>query len=278
MDGLGDPVDGLKDPASGPLLDLRDVTKSYRRRGRHRKPVVDRISLAIGVGELVALVGESGSGKSTIGKIVAGLLYADSGTVRVAGQDYPTAVSEAIPRLTRAQRRSVQMVFQDSYSSLNPRRTVRDSIVAPLVAGRASRAEADTRLREVTDLAGLATDLLDRYPSQLSGGQRQRVAIARALVLDPGLIVADEAISALDVTAQQELIEMIRVLKTESRTSFLFITHDLGVARHLADRVVVLSPDGIQDTGTPAEVFQHPRSAYTRALIDAVPRITTRAS
>nr|WP_036922799.1 ABC transporter ATP-binding protein [Propionicicella superfundia] len=271
-------MDGLKDPASGPLLDLRDVTKSYRRRGRHRKPVVDRISLAIGVGELVALVGESGSGKSTIGKIVAGLLYADSGTVRVAGQDYPTAVSEAIPRLTRAQRRSVQMVFQDSYSSLNPRRTVRDSIVAPLVAGRASRAEADTRLREVTDLAGLATDLLDRYPSQLSGGQRQRVAIARALVLDPGLIVADEAISALDVTAQQELIEMIRVLKTESRTSFLFITHDLGVARHLADRVVVLSPDGIQDTGTPAEVFQHPRSAYTRALIDAVPRITTRAS
>lgn len=266
-------------PRSAEPLELRDVTKTFRRRGRRgRTRVLDGVGFHIAPGEIVALVGESGSGKSTIGKIVAGLQYADSGTVRVAGHDLPTAVSDGVPKIPRPQRRAVQMVFQDSYSSLNPRRTARDSIVAPLVSGGTKAADADEALRDVADRTGLAPRLLNRFPSQLSGGERQRVAIARALMLCPEIIVADEAISALDVTAQAEILATILRTRARSRTSFLFITHDLGVARYLADRVIVLSPEGIADVGDPAEVFAHPRTAYTRALVDAVPRIRTATS
>ena len=277
------PATAPGDPAASPepaVLEVRDLRKSYRGRGRRRarRLVVEGLSFGIRTGEIVALVGESGSGKSTVGKIVAGLLHADSGTVRLLGRDLPTSLSDAVPALARAQRRTVQLVFQDSYSSLNPRRRVRESILQPLAATGTSAAEAAERLRDVARRTGIGAELLDRFPAQLSGGQRQRVALARALILRPRLVVTDESISALDVTSQAEIIELIRATRRESQTSFLFITHDLGVVRHLADQVIVLSPDGVEDAGTPAQVFESPRSAYTRALVAAVPRITRAAS
>lgn len=273
---------GSRGPVTGGeedrLLEVEGLTKSYRRGGRRRKLVVEGISFQIHKGEILALVGESGSGKSTIGKVIAGLQFGDSGSVRLGGTELPTSYSDAVPRLPPELRRSVQMVFQDSYSSLNPRRRVRDSIVAPLRSLGADRSTCEASLAEVVARTGISLELLGRFPSQLSGGQRQRVAIARALTLRPDLIVADESIAALDVTAQQEIVELIGSMRDQDRTSFLFITHDLGVVRQLADRVVVLSPDGVQDDGSPQRVFEHPGSDYTRRLVAAVPRITTRAS
>lgn len=260
------------------VLQVRDLTKSYRQARRQRQVAVDKVTFEVGRGEILALVGESGSGKSTIGKVVAGLLSADSGSVRVLGEPLPVGISDGVPSLPAARRQAVQMIFQDAYSSLNPRRSARASILAPLISRRIPRAQAEKRLEEVLRRTGISPELLGRYPGHLSGGQRQRVAIARALMLRPALIVADEALAALDVTAQAEIIDVIRSMRTQDGTSFLFITHDLGVASHLADRVIVLGPDGVADTGTPAQVFRSPTSDYTRRLVAAVPRIPSRVS
>jgi peptide/nickel transport system ATP-binding protein len=165
------------------------------------------------------------------------------------------------------------MIFQDPYSSLHPRRTVEDTLAAPLLAQRVDQTQIPSRVRNAASDARLDSDLLARYPAELSGGQRQRVAIARALVLEPALIVADEALSSLDVTTQAEILALITDLVRDRHTAFLFITHDLGVVSSIAQRVVVLGPDGVEETGTVAQVFGDPRSAYTRRLLDAVPRL-----
>ncbi|MEN4474854.1 ABC transporter ATP-binding protein [Mycolicibacterium cosmeticum] len=261
------------------LLRVTGLRKSYRDRTRRdRRTVVDGLDFTVRPGEVVALVGESGSGKSTVGRIVAGLQYADAGEITLAGTRYPTAVDDGVPPLAVATRRAVQLVFQDPYASLNPRRTIAQSLAEPLRAQRVAGPLIAPRVRQAADAARLPAGLLDRHPGELSGGQRQRAAIARALVLSPRLIVADEALSALDVTTQAEILALIRTLVTEQHTAFLFITHDLGVVSTLAHRVIVLGPDGFEESGSTAEVFGAPRSAYTRSLLDAVPRVKAYAS
>jgi peptide/nickel transport system ATP-binding protein len=265
----------VSDRASAvPLLEVRGLRKTYRTRGgRTRRTVIDGLDFTIEPGEVVGLVGESGSGKSTVGRIVAGLQYADAGEITLGDTVFPTRVGDGIPALPAGARRSVQMIFQDPYSSLHPRRTVEDTLAAPLLAQRVDQTQIPSRVRNAASDARLDSDLLARYPAELSGGQRQRVAIARALVLEPALIVADEALSSLDVTTQAEILALITDLVRDRHTAFLFITHDLGVVSSIAQRVVVLGPDGVEETGTVAQVFGDPRSAYTRRLLDAVPRL-----
>ncbi|AKS33449.1 dipeptide ABC transporter ATP-binding protein [Mycolicibacterium goodii] len=270
---------GATERDTEPLLTVDNLHKSYRSRGRRdRRTVVEDLSFTVNRGEIVGLVGESGSGKSTVGRIVAGLQYADSGTIVLAGNQLPTAVDDGVPRLSPAIRRTVQLVFQDPYSSLNPRRTAGDSIAEPLRAQGVSTAEVTARVQRAATQARLSTDLLQRHPAELSGGQRQRVAIARALALEPSLIVADEALSALDVTTQAEIIDLVEQLARERDTAFLFITHDLGVVSSIAQRVIVLAPDGVAEIGRTAEVFAAPQSSYTRRLLDAVPRLEAAVS
>jgi len=261
-----------------PVLTVRGLRKSYRARGRRRRVVIDGLDLSVRRGEIVGLVGESGSGKSTVGRIVAGLAYADAGEITLAGTRYPTAVSDGVPPLPAAARRAVQLVFQDPYASLNPRRRVGDSIAEPLRIQRVPEPDITERVRTAAARAALPAELLGRFPAELSGGQRQRVAIARALVLEPEVIVADEALSSLDVTTQAEIVELFAGLAREQGTGLLFISHDLGVVAAIADRVVVLGPDGVAESGRTAEVFADPRSPYTRRLLAAVPRIEARAS
>ncbi|TVY03727.1 ABC transporter ATP-binding protein [Mycolicibacterium porcinum] len=257
-----------------PLLTVRGLRKSYPTRSRRdRRTVVDALDFTVNPGEIVGLVGESGSGKSTVGRIVAGLQYADSGEITLAGVRFPTGPGDGVPALPAAARRGVQLVFQDPYSSLNPRRTVGRSVAEPLRAQQVDETVIAARVHRAADDARLSRSLLDRYPAELSGGQRQRAAIARALVLRPRLIVADEALSSLDVTTQSEIISLVLQLAREQHTAFLFITHDLGVVSSIADRVIVLGPDGVQEVGATAEVFANPRSAYTRTLLDAIPRL-----
>ncbi|MCV7424055.1 ABC transporter ATP-binding protein [Mycobacterium yunnanensis] len=260
--------------AAAPLLSVRGLAKSYRTSIRGaRRTAIEGLDFTIGTGEIVALVGESGSGKSTVGRIVAGLQYADSGDISLDGVTFPTALADGVPRLPAQTRRSVQMIFQDPYSSLHPRRTVRASLAAPLIAQRVARSDIPGRVDRAAADARVDPGLLDRYPAELSGGQRQRVAIARALVLSPALIVADEPLSSLDVTTQAEILALVADLTRRRSTAFLFITHDLGVVSSIAQRVIVLGPDGVEETGTTADVFGHPQSAYTRRLLDAVPRL-----
>lgn len=266
------PVD--PDPPTQPVLTVQGLRKSYATRTRSkRRTVVEGLDLTIGGGEIVGLVGESGSGKSTIGRIVAGLQYADAGEITLAGTRFPTGIDDGVPPLPAAARRDVQLVFQDPYSSLNPRRTVAESLAEPLRAQRVGGDAITARVHSAVDDARLSRVLLDRYPAELSGGQRQRAAIARALVLAPRLIVADEALSSLDVTTQSEIISLVVQLVRDRNTAFLFITHDLGVVSSIAHRVVVLGPDGVEEIGTTAEVFADPRSPYTRKLLDAVPQL-----
>ena len=272
-------IDTARAPVSeratdAPLLDVRELAKSYRAgSARKRRTVVENLSFDIHPGEIVALVGESGSGKSTVGRIVAGLAYADAGEITLAGTRLPTAVDDGVPRLEPETRRVVQMVFQDPYSSLHPRRTIAKTLAAPLQAQGVSREQIPERVAAAAADARLSVALLDRYPAELSGGQRQRVAIARALVLRPELIVADEALSSLDVTTQSEILTLIGELAREQVTAFLLITHDLGVVSSTAQRVIVLGPAGVEEIGATAEVFSDPQSPYTRMLLDAVPRI-----
>ena len=265
---------------AAPLLEVHGLRKSYRERGRQgrRRTVVENLDFTLHTGEIVGLVGESGSGKSTVGRIIAGLQYADAGEITLAGTRYPTSVSDGIPRLPAEIRRTVQLDFQDPYSSLNPRRTVAESLAAPLLAQREPRELISAQVERAADAARLPRALMQRHPAELSGGQRQRVAIARALVLSPRLIVADEALSSLDVTTQSQILALIRQLVEEQHTAFLFITHDLGVVSSIAPRVIVLGPDGVEEIGDTAAVFAAPQSSYTRALIDAVPRLETRVS
>jgi peptide/nickel transport system ATP-binding protein len=260
---------------SGPaLLRVRELRKSYRTRARGpRRNVIDGLDFTIEAGEVVGLVGESGSGKSTVGRIVAGLQYADSGEITLNDDTYPTGLRDGIPALPAGVRRTVQMIFQDPYSSLHPRRTVEASLAAPLLAQGVDRSQIPPRIAQAAADARVDQDLLRRYPAELSGGQRQRVAIARALVLEPALIVADEPLSSLDVTTQAEILSLVADLIRDKGTAFLFITHDLGVVSSIAARVIVLGPNGVEETGTTVEVFGSPRSAYTRRLLDAVPRL-----
>jgi oligopeptide transport system ATP-binding protein len=231
---------------------------------------VDGVDLAIGEGEVVGLVGESGCGKSTLGRTIVGLEAHERGHVRFDGETLP-------PRRSKEQHRAIQMVFQDPYRSLNPRMTVRQALVEVLSAhGLASGRAAERRCRELIADVGLDEAHLDAYPSRLSGGQRQRVSIARALALNPRLLVADEAVSALDVSVQATVVNLLADLRMRLGLSILFVSHNLAVVQHLCDRVAVMYLGRIVEVAPSDVLFANPQHPYTRALLAAVPRIGER--
>ncbi|WP_029150350.1 ATP-binding cassette domain-containing protein [Microbacterium indicum] len=231
---------------------------------------VDDVSLEVSRGETLALVGESGSGKSTTARLVARLMDADAGSVEFEGED----VSALSGRALHDFRGSVQVIFQDPFSSLNPRHTVERIVTAPLVyQGRKIPGGARRFTRDLMDRVGLDPDFSTRLPSQFSGGQAQRIGIARALAVGPKLVICDEAVSALDVSVQAQVINLLRQLQSEEGFGYLFIAHDLAVVRQIATRVAVMSGGRIVETGERDQIFGDPRHEYTRELLAAVPRI-----
>lgn len=255
-----------------PLIELKNVTK-YFGRGRERVTAVDNIALAVNPGEIVCLVGESGCGKSTTGRMVAGLLPISAGEISFRGKDLTRMSGQEFQEY----RRAVQIVHQDPYASLNPTQTIRQIITAPLLRHRKVKdnAHAERRAQELLEIVDLtpARDFLDKFPHQLSGGQRQRVSVARALTVEPKFIVADEAVSMVDVSIRVSLLNMLSRLKNEFDVTFLFITHDLALAKYFAwqGRIVVMYLGRIVEEGPTERVITDPRHPYTQALLAAVP-------
>jgi oligopeptide/dipeptide ABC transporter ATP-binding protein len=262
-------------PSTGsPLLEFESLTVDYR--GPDRKPfhAVDNVSFAVSRGETVGLVGESGSGKTTIGSTAVGLARVTSGTVRFDGQDI-TKASAATRRKLSAR---LQVIFQDPYSSLNPLRTVGQTLVEPLlVHQKIGRKEADTQVSGMLQRVGLDPAASARYPTAFSGGQRQRIAIARALMVSPDLVICDEAVSALDLSVQAQVLNLLLGLQEEYQVSYLFISHNLSVIRHMADRIVVLYRGQTMEVGDSGTVHDRPSHPYTQALLSASPIPNPRA-
>jgi oligopeptide transport system ATP-binding protein len=254
-----------------PILRVEGLTKLYRIRVGARRATlhaVDGVSFEILPGETLALVGESGSGKSTTAHCVLRLEQPTAGSVVFEGED----LTAAPQRRLRELRRRIQIVFQDPTDSLDPRQSVGSAVGEALRVHRlAGDAEARQRVGEILELVGLQPDHARRYPHQLSGGQRQRVGIARALVTDPSLVVLDEPTSALDVSVQAKLLNLLKSLQERLHLSYLFITHDLGVVRYIADRVLVMYAGQIVEAATTETLFERPLHPYTRTLLDAVP-------
>ena len=273
---------------AGPMLELRDITRRFEKKldfaGRIAQrlgaPVreeivhaVDRVNLTVRKGEVVGLVGESGCGKSTLGRMVAGILPPTEGTILRDGSD--------IKALTGAEARQMklrtQMIFQDPYASLNPRMRVQDIVgEAPRVHGLLDGATFDDYVDEQMRRAGLDPGFKRRYPHQFSGGQRQRIGIARALAVKPDFIVCDEAVAALDVSIQAQILNLFMRLRRELDLTYLFISHDLGVVEHLSDRVVIMYLGRVVEEADTETVFRRPNHPYTRSLLDSVPRIENR--
>lgn len=259
--------------ATGDVLQVEELCVAFDvptgKWGRRRPVrVVDRLNLTIAAGEIVALVGESGSGKSTTARGILRLVPLESGRVVLDGSDITTLSDREL----RPHRRHAQMVFQDPYSSLDPAMTVADLVTESLrLGGRRPKSECYERSRVLLENVGMRAEHLDRYPAEFSGGQRQRIAIARALAPEPRLIVCDEAVSALDVSTQNQIIVLLRELRARSGVAILFISHDLGVVRQLADRTVVMYCGQAVETGPTRRVFSAPAHPYTRALLAAVP-------
>jgi peptide/nickel transport system ATP-binding protein len=251
-----------------PLLSVDRLTTQYVTRGQAVN-AVDGVSLDVEAGETVGLVGESGCGKSTLGKTILRLLDPVEGSIRLSGHD----ISEIGQHALLPYRRRMQMVFQDPFGSLNPRQTVATLLATPLkVHGRGTRSERRRRVRDIIARVGLPEDALDRYPHEFSGGQRQRIGIARALVLEPELIVCDEPVSALDLSIQAQILNLLVDLKRDLGLSYLFISHDLSVVRYFADRVLVMYLGRIVESASHAALWREPRHPYTRALLAAVPQ------
>jgi len=253
------------------VLEANDLGKVYRERslfGKGREVVAaDRVTLTLRKGRTLGIVGESGSGKSTVARCIVRLIDPTSGGVRLAGRE----ISDLSRRLLQPHRQKIQIVFQDPYRSLNPRVTVGESIAEGPINYGVPRPEALNKASELLELVGLPSDAVSRYPHQFSGGQRQRIAIARALALDPDVLVADEAVSALDVSVQAQVLELLDEIQKRLGIALLFITHDLRVAAQICDEVVVMQHGRVVEQGPAAEVLTHPKQAYTRALLDAAP-------
>jgi peptide/nickel transport system ATP-binding protein len=262
------------------LLQVENLTRNYampRERLWVKPPVVKAlqgVSFNIETGRSLGVVGESGSGKSTLARLVMALEPPSSGRVQMLGQDLSLLDAAAL----RDARRNFQMVFQDPYGSLDPRQTVERIVCEPVAAqGKRSDAEMRALARDVLNAVGLRDSDLDKYPHEFSGGQRQRIAIARALITRPKLIVADEPVSALDVSVQAQVLNLMQDLQQQFGVTYLLISHDLAVVNHLCDEVAVIFQGRIVEQGTPQMLFNHAAHPYTRALLDAVPHLEPRA-
>ena len=256
----------LEDPT--PLVRVEGVSKQFRADHGARVHAVVEASLDIHAGETVAVVGESGCGKSTLANLIIRLHEADAGRVFLKGAD----ITHLGPRAMREHRQTMQIIFQDPFASLDPRVRVGRSVAEPLqVNGFCKGAEAEERVGHLFELVGLQRIMMKNYPHQFSGGQRQRVCIARALTLNPELVIADEAVSALDVSVQAQVMNLMLELQQELGLSYLFISHDLAVVERIAHRVAVMYLGQIVELGSREQVFRDPRHSYTRRLLNAVP-------
>lgn len=260
-----------------PVIAIKDLTKSFSlkgsgpdRRSRVLLKAVDQVSLELLPGETLGLAGESGCGKSTVAKLMTGLLQPDSGSVYYRG----TELNRLSKPDYQAFRRTVQMVFQDPFSSLNPRIRIGDAIAEPLQIHKLC---PSTRLREQTEQlmaqVGLAADQYDRFPHEFSGGQRQRIGIARALAAQPHVLVADEPVSSLDISIQAQIINLLQELKTGHGLTMLMVSHDLGVLRHVSDRIAVMYLGSIVELAPAQDLFRQCRHPYTQALLAAIPKL-----
>jgi peptide/nickel transport system ATP-binding protein len=253
-----------------PLLEIRNLTKIYSQ-GKHEVPAVDDVSLDIHSGETLGLVGESGSGKSTLGRLILRLIEPTSGAIRFDGRDLLAASSGEMRRL----RRDMQIIFQDPFASLDPRYRVEDIIAEPLIIHRTTTAKNGIRPRvvELLRAVGLDESILRRFPHEFSGGQRQRIGIARALALRPRFIVADEAVSALDVSVGAQIVNLLAQLQRNFGLTYLFISHSMPVVRYLSTRIAVMYRGKIVEIGDAEQITQNPQHAYTRSLLEATPEV-----
>jgi peptide/nickel transport system ATP-binding protein len=273
---------------AAPLLELRGVSKRFEKRldlaGRIARSLgarleesivhaLDAVSLRVAEGEVVGLVGESGCGKSTLGRIVSRILAPSGGERLWKGRDYKEYETAALMR----ERLAVQMIFQDPYASLNPRLRIAEIIgEAPVAHGVVSRQERDGYVQSLLERVGMDASLIRRFPHQFSGGQRARIGIARALAVNPRFLVCDEAVAALDVSIQAQVLNLFIRLREELALTYLFISHDLGVVRHVSDRVVVMYLGRIVETATTPELYEHANHPYTQALVAEIPRVDVR--
>jgi ABC-type glutathione transport system ATPase component len=251
-----------------PLLQARNLRKTYSSGGI---AACDDVSLELSVGETLAIVGESGSGKTTLARMLLRLIEPDSGELLIEGRDFLSARGSKL----RALRREMQMVFQDPFASLDPRMRVESIVAEPLEIHDAqlSRAERRVKVVEILRAVGLGEDTLARYPHEFSGGQRQRIGIARALILRPRLVVADEPVSALDVSVGAQILELLQNLQREFALTYLLISHSLPVVAQLATRIAVMQGGRIVETGPAAQILRAPKHPYTQSLIAAIPAL-----
>lgn len=253
---------------TSPLISVENLTKTFRGGGGHVR-ALDGVTFSVNQGSTLALVGESGSGKTTAARMVLGLDHPDSGSVSILGQKLEVLSSEEL----RLLRRSIQVVQQDPYSQLNRRHSVQRIIEGPLIAfGESDTSKRKAKVIELLDAVGLERAYLNRRPHELSGGQCQRVAIARALIIEPKILVLDEAVSALDVSIRAQVLNLLRALQKERSLTYLFITHDLGVAKYMADDIAVMFRGKIMEKGNREDIFNNSAHHYTRNLISSVPR------
>lgn len=253
------------------MTEARGLSKTFPVKGRKDAVLhaVSQVDLTIYRGETLALVGESGCGKSTLGRLLLGLLPPTEGQVLFDGQD----LAALAPKDLRSLRQRMQMVFQDTAAALNPRLDVEGILWEPLaIHGLCPRADRTRRCGDLLEQVGLSRDLLVRYPHELSGGQRQRVVIARALALEPELVVCDEPVSALDVSVQAKMLNLLADLQAANHLTYLFVSHDLSVVRYIADRVCVMFLGRVCEVGPAEALFRQPRHPYTRLLLDSVPQ------
>ena len=260
-----------------PILEARNLCKTFRSesafgsRGQNHIRAVDDVSLSIEPGETLGLVGESGSGKTTLGRMLVRLVEPDSGSISFNGHDVLAARGSGLRQL----RRNMQIIFQDPFGSLDPRLTVEQIVCEPLVIhGEGNRHSRLSRASEMMRAVGMDASALGRYSHEFSGGQRQRIGIARALVLRPSFIVADEPVSALDVSVGAQIVNLMRKLQREFNLTYLFISHSLPVVRYLATRIAVMHRGKLVETGTTEEITASPRQEYTRSLLAATPELS----